>query len=100
VTTQVVGGEVLAVAFLDESAADEGFSVSGSGRLELAVAGKHSEIFLLEEDVQRRVGVLRRDDDLLERVDDLLGGSLGVTLTIERDDAAEGTHRIRGEGFS
>jgi len=94
---QVVDRQRLAVALLDESAADQFFFGQGLGHVVLRPHVENPQPLFLGERLAGGVGVTGCDHDFLERVGYPFGGR-PVTLPIERDDAAEGAFGVGGEG--
>ena len=76
------------VALLYHPAPDDGFLGHRFADLAEFTHVEHAEILLFGQHVEGGIGVAGRDDDFLEGVDNLFGG-FGVTLAVERDNAAE-----------
>ncbi len=96
---QILAGRRPQVPLLDQPAARErllGQSVRAVAGGEVAHV-EHAQVVLVGQYVDGRVGVPRRDDDLLERLDDR-GGGVGVTSAVERDNPAERAHRVGRQG--
>ena len=86
------------VARLEQKpAGDRAEGEAGRAGIRQRAGQQQAEVLLGCDQSDRRLVGVGGDDHLGEDLDDL-GGGLGVELAVEGDDAAEGRHRIAGQG--
>ena len=93
-TLRVGGGGRVAIARLDQEAARHAAQLDGARRRRGAISRGQQAQVLLGRQQRQRLGRERRRDHALEEGLGQLAPELAVDGAVDRDDAAEGRHRI------